>query len=90
MCALTGYRSADPYTRQSRSQLVALDDAADLRGPVAGLLLQVSLLEALSQQVQTGRAEDAISDAIEAIHEAISALTVAADRVVDDANDEEF
>jgi hypothetical protein len=88
MCALTGYRSADPYPRQTRSQLAAANDAADLRGPVAGLLIQIALLEALAKQVETGRAEDAISDAIEALQEAISALNVAADRVIDDANDE--
>ncbi len=46
-------------------------------------------MEALAKQVETGRAEDAISDAIEALQEAISALNVAADRVIDDANENE-
>ena len=34
------YRSADPYPRQSRAMTQALDDADDLRAPLAGMRTQ--------------------------------------------------
>jgi hypothetical protein len=89
MCADIGYRPADRYPRQTLSQLVAAEHAADLRGPIASLLVRITLLEVLAEQVEADRAVEAISDAFSAIQAAISALTVAADRVIDDANENE-
>ena len=85
--ALTGYRGADPYPRQSRAMQVALDDADDLKAPLAGMRTHIALLEALSCQVQTAAAEDAIREAIGHIEDAIAALQVGADRVVDDCDE---
>lgn len=81
------YSSADPYPRQSRAMTQALDDADDLRAPLAGLKTQIALLEALAKQVETAAAEDAIGEAIGHLEDAIAALQVGADRVVDDCDE---
>ena len=84
---LVGYRSADPYPRQSRAMVEALDDAADLRNQVPALKAYIAVLEALARQVRTAAAEDAIGDAVSSIEDAIAALQVGADRVVDNCED---
>ena len=81
------YRSADPYPKQSRAMTQALDDAEDLRAPIAGMRTQIALLEVLVKQVQTAAAEDALNEAIGCLGDAISVLHVGADKVVDDCED---
>ena len=85
--ALVGYRSADPYPRQSRAMIEALDDADDLKSQLPALKAYVAVLEALSRQVRTSAAEGAISDAISHLEDAMGALGAGADKAVDDCED---
>ena len=85
--ALVGYRGADLYPRQSRAMVQALDNADDLKGQAPALTATIAVFEALSRQVKTAAAEDAISDAIGHLEDAIAALRAGADRVVDDCDE---
>ena len=81
------YRSADPYPRQSRAMIQALDDADDLRGQIPVLTGHISVLEALVMQTKTNAADDAISEAIGHLQDAIAALRCGADKAVDDCDE---
>ena len=65
----------------------ALDDADDLKAPIAGMRTQIALLEALAKQVQTAAAEDALNEAIRYLVDAIAALQCGADKVVDNCDE---
>lgn len=85
--ALTGYRGADPYPKQSRAVVEALDDAEDLKGQIRMLKAHIAVLEALSRQVRTSAAGDALGNAVSSIEDAIASLQVGADKAVDDCED---
>ena len=85
--ALVGYRSADPYPRQSMAMTEALDDAVDLRSQVPALKAFIAVLEALSRQVKTATAEDVLGEAIGCLEDAMAALEVGADKAVNDCDD---
>ena len=85
MCSEIAFRFSHLDTSPAYSKTVAMHDAADLRGPVPGLLIQISLLEMLYAQVQTDCAEDGIAYALEGIRNAVAALNQAAIRVIKNA-----
>jgi hypothetical protein len=85
MASYNQFRSETP----SIAQRVAADDADDLRRPITSPEMQIKILEATSLNVQSDRASEALSAAVESLQDGISELRQAADRVIDDANDAE-
>jgi hypothetical protein len=88
MCAHVGYRNIG-FETISRDYRNAEDDAHDLKSPIAGLRIQIAILNEIAKTLNTGRAEDAMGDAIQMLEEAISSLELGATRVIDDANENE-